>query len=251
LKGHCVLLRGEQLLNNCFTLNFEARRASHNFDAMKRAFVVLLLGSLLIATATLRAADAVTLAAQQEMLDNYKRLTATIEEFQTTQAAQQKQISALSAEVNKLRDEIARNNNNASHQESVRQLGEQIRKVDEARVADNRRVQEALEKLGETIKKTVVAPPRRPASVSDSGAGGSGGNTVGKIPSPRGNAASAAATEEGFTYEVVSRDRPDKIAAKYQAEKINVTARDIINANPSVDWTKLKVGQKLFIPKPK
>ncbi len=50
------------------------------------------------------------------MQDNYKRLTATIEEYQTTQAALQKQISALSAEVSKVRDEIARNNNDSSPQ---------------------------------------------------------------------------------------------------------------------------------------
>ncbi len=231
-------------------LNFEARRAFHIFSTMKRAFVGILLSVSLLTTGALRAADAVTLAAQQEMQDNYKRLTATIEEYQTTQAALQKQISALSGEVSKLRDETARNNNDSSHKESIRQLGEQIRKVDEARIADNKRIQEALERLGETIKKMPVgASPRRPSGVSDSGTGGSGGSTTGKIGGARPSTNSAA--EEGFEYEVVSGDRPDVIAAKYKAEKINVTARDIINANKNVDWNKLRVGQKLFIPKPK
>jgi LysM repeat protein len=217
---------------------------------MKRAFVEIFLSVSLLASGALRAADAVTLAAQQEAQDNYKRLTATIEEFQTTQAAQHKQISALSAEVSKLRDEIGRNNNDSWHKESIRQLGEQIRKVDEARITDNKRIQEALERLGETIKKMPVGTaPRRPAVVSDSGTSGSGGSTAGKIGGARTSTNSAA--EEGFEYEVVSGDRPDVIAAKYKAEKINVTAKDIINANKNVDWTKLKVGQKLFIPKPK
>lgn len=216
---------------------------------MKRAFVGILLSVLLLASA-LHAADAVTLAAQQEMQDNHKRLTATIEEYQTTQAALQRQISALSAEVSKLRDEIARNSNDNSHKESVRQLGEQIRKVDEARISDNKRIQEALERLGETIKKMPAgASPRRPASLSDSGTGVAGGSTAGKLGGARPSTNSAA--EEGFEYEVVSGDRPDVIAAKYQAEKIKVTAKDIINANKNVDWTKLRVGQKLFIPKPK
>ena len=217
---------------------------------MKRAFVGICFSVFLLAGGIGRAADAVTLAAQQEMQDNYKRLTATIEEYQTTQAALQKQISALSGEVSKLRDETARNNNDSSHKESIRQLGEQIRKVDEARIADNRRIQEALEKLGDVIRKMPVgAPPRRPAGVSDSGTSGNSGSTAGKIAGPRASTNSSA--EEGFEYEVVSGDRPDVIAAKYQAEKIKVTARDIINANKNVDWTKLRVGQKLFIPKPK
>ena len=70
-----------------------------------------------------------------------------------TQAAQQKQINALAAEVSKLRDEMARNNNESSTKESVRQLREDLQKVDKARLADNERFKEALEKLGETIKK--------------------------------------------------------------------------------------------------
>ena len=234
-------------MNKSLNLRFEECGELPNLPAMKRALVGIFFSSILLAGGIGRAADAVTLAAQQEMQDNYKRLTATIEEYQTTQAALQKQISALSGEVSKLRDETARNNNDSSHKESIRQLGEQIRKVDEARITDNRRIQEALERLGETIKKMPVgAPSKRPSTVSDSGVGGSG-NAPGKIGGARPSTNSAA--EEGFEYEVVSGDRPDVIAAKYKAEKINVTARDIINANKNVDWNKLKVGQKLFIPK--
>ena len=220
---------------------------------MKRAFVGICLSAFLLANSG-RAADAVTLAAQQEMQESYKRLTATIEEFQTTQTAQQKQINALAAEVSKLRDEIARNSSDNSHKESVRQLGEQIRKVDEARVADNKTIREALEKLGQTITKMPVSSPSkpRPVGVSDSGTSGASGNGGGTTSKGAGTRVSMnSSAEEGFEYTVVSGDRPDVIAAKYQAEKINVTTRDIINANKNVDWTKLKVGQKLFIPKPK
>src|SRR5215207_1660139 len=109
---------------------------------MKRVFAAVLLISVFAAVAV-RAADAITLAAQQEAQDNYKRLTATFEEFQTTQLAQQKQISALASELSKLRDEVAHNNNNSATQESIRRLNEQILKVDESRVADNKRIQEA------------------------------------------------------------------------------------------------------------
>lgn len=216
---------------------------------MKRALVCLFVSLIFTAGVPLRAADAVTLAAQQEIIESNKRLLATVEELQNTQAEQQKHVSALKAELGKLRDELARNNSDAAIKESLRKLNDQIVKVDEARIADGKRFQEALERLGETFKKVLNSKPARPVGVSDnttSGAGSSGGRGT----PPRG-AETAGGSDEGFPYVVVSGDRPDKIAAKFQADKINVSASSIIKANPSVDWSKLQVGQKLFIPKPK
>ncbi len=210
---------------------------------MKRALVLLFV-SLLFATAPLRAADAVALAAQQEAAENQKRLVASIEEMNLTSAAQQKEIAMLKAELSKLRDEIAHKDNDAATKDSLRKLNDQIVKVDDARVADGKRFQDALERLGETFKKTLTARPARPVDLAANGA-------TTKPAAARGGPAPATANEEGFEYIVVSGDRPDKIAAKYKAENINVTASGIIKANPTVDWSKLQVGQKLFIPKPK
>jgi TolA-binding protein len=210
---------------------------------MKRVFAGLLLGSLIVTSGVVRAADAVTLAAQQEAEERYKRLAATVEELQTALAAQQKQISSLSSEVNKLRDEISRNNNNAATQESIRELNKQILKVDESRVADNKRIQEALEKLGQTIIKSPVAPPRRTGTDPGPGPGNVGGN-----PRPQTN---RPAHEEGFEYVVLKDDILDKIVARYREEKIMVTKKAIMDANPNVDWSRLRIGQKIFIPKPK
>lgn len=220
---------------------------------MKRALVGILLVAFSIGSVA-RAADAVTLAAKQEAEADYKRLTATIEDYATSQAAQHKRIVELETAVSKLRDEVAHNNSDTANKESIRQLGELIQKVDKARIADNeritKRIEEEMKKLGDAIKKMgAVAPPPRHTSTPTDGVAG-GGNIAGKPAVPR-SSSNAGPADEGFEYEVVSGDRPDKIAAKYQAEKVNVTARAIISANPTVDWTKLKVGQKLFIPKPK
>src|SRR5689334_22830289 len=127
---------------------------------MKRLFAALLLSSVFNAVVAGQAADAVTIAAQQEAEERIKRLAATIEEVQTAQAALQKQFGALSSEVSKLRDEIARNNNNAATQESLKRLSDQIVKVDESRIADNKRIQEALKELGKTITTSVATPVR-------------------------------------------------------------------------------------------
>ena len=213
---------------------------------MKRVFAAVLLASACAAGA-LRAADAVTLAAQQEAQDNYKRLTATVEEFQATQLAQQKQISALASELSKIRDEVAHNNNNASTQESIRRLNEQILKVDESRIADNKRIQEALEQLGKAIKQmSQVPPPTRRPVATDSGSPAASSKTASR---PLANPSNAA--EEGFEYVIQKGDYLGLIVKRYNDEKIPVTDKAIINANPTVNWNKLQIGQKIFIPKPK
>jgi TolA-binding protein len=214
---------------------------------MKRTLAGILLSSLFITGGALRAADAVALAAQQEAEERYKRLTATVEELQMAQTAQQKQISALASEVSKLRDEIARNNNNAATQESIRQLNEQIRKVDQSRIDDNKRVQEAFEKLGRTIKEMPAPPPsRRPSGGGDPGTG-SGSSGTGTRPLNNG----PSAVEDGFDYVIQSGDRLDLIVKAYRDKQIMVTSKAIKDANPNVDWSRLKIGQHIFIPKPK
>jgi TolA-binding protein len=213
---------------------------------MKHALAGFLLSSL-FASSVVAQADAVTLAAQQEAEERYKRLSATVEELQTTQAAQQKQITALASEISKLRDEIAHNNNNAATQDSIRKLNEQILKVDESRIADNKRIQETLEKLAKAIKEFPPAP------VSGRGSGtttevrpppANGGGNTRPVPT-------RPVPEEGFEYVIQRDDILDKIVAKYRAEKIMVTKKSIMDANPTVDWSRLKIGQKIFIPKPK
>ena len=209
---------------------------------MKRALLASLLG-LFFAVAPLRAADAVALAAQQEAAESYKRFTATLEEMNATQTAQSREITMLKTELSKLRDELAHKDNDTATKESLRKLNDQIVKVDDARIADNKRSQEALERLGDTIRKIINTKQARPADFS------AGGSTK-PVPA-RGGGPTVSANEEGFEYIVVSGDRPDKISAKYKAEGINVSSSAITKANPTVDWSKLQVGQKLFIPKPK
>jgi LysM repeat protein len=217
---------------------------------MKRAFASILLSSVFAAGALRGADDAVTLAAQQEAQDNYKRLTATVEELQNSQLAQQKQISALASELSKLRDDVARNNNNAATQDAIRKLNEQILKVDESRIRDNTHIQEALERLGKGIKELgEVKAPTRPSrgGGSNENAGGPaiGGNGS-RPPNGGGNS-----VEDGFDYVIADGDRLDKIVARYREKNIMVTMKAVKDANPKVDWSRLKVGQHIFIPKPK
>jgi predicted RNase H-like nuclease (RuvC/YqgF family) len=205
---------------------------------MKRALAGILFSSVL-ATASLSAADAVTLAAQQEAEERYKNLLARFEEMQAAQMALEKRISAMASDFGKLRDEVARNNNNTATQESIRKLNEQILKVDESRIADNKRIQEGLEKLGTTIKLAASTPRPRVEPVTP----------ITRTPPAN---TGTPAVQDGFEYIVQSGDNNlGVIVKRLSEEKIIVTSKAIMEANPTVDWRKLKIGQKIFIPKPK
>jgi NAD(P)H-hydrate repair Nnr-like enzyme with NAD(P)H-hydrate dehydratase domain len=194
--------------------------------------------SAFVAARTLaQGADAVALAAQREAEENLKRMTASIEVVQTAQEAQQKQIAALAGEVEKLRTEVARTGAGSASQESIKRLSEQIIEVDKSRIADNKRIQDALEKLAKLIaeRPPVVTPRPR------------------ETPPPVGNGGGTAhpVNDEGFEYVIQKGDLLDKIVQAYREQKIMVTKKSIIDANPTVNWSKLQIGQKIFIPKPK
>lgn len=213
---------------------------------MKRALVLISL--LTVLNGALRAADAVAIATQQEAEERNKRLAATVEELQTTVMAQQKTIAALASDLGKLREETAHNNQNAATQESLRKLNEQILKVDEARVADNKHIQEALEGMRQAIKKLAEVPP--PTT------GGRTRPVVNDPPANPGNSGAGArpqlpVNQEGFEYVIKPGDALSIIVQKYRREKIPVTAQSIKEANPGVDWDRLQIGKKIFIPKPK
>ena len=198
-----------------------------------------MLGSLL-ALGPARAADAVTLAAQQEAEERAKRLSATIEEIQAAQLTQQKQISALASELSKLREEVARNNNNSAHQESISKLSDQILKVDRSRIADNERVKETMAQLGKAIREIPAAPAPRHAPNPE---------PVNPRPPAGGSNGGGATTEDFYPYVVVSGDSLSKIVAKCRKEKIMITSQQVKDANPTVDWESLKIGKTILIPK--
>ena len=192
-----------------------------------------MLGSLLVlGSSTGRTADAVTLAAQQEAEERTKRLAATIDEIQAAQAAQQKQISALATELGKLREEVARNNNNAANQESITKLSDQILKVDRSRIADNDRIKETMAQLGKAIREIPATPAPRHTPSND-------------VPPPP----IKTTTEDFYPYKVVPGDSLSKIVAKCRKDKIMITSQQVKDANPKVDWDRLQPDKTILIPK--
>lgn len=179
-------------------------------------------------------------AAREEAEDRYRRMSARLEEVVANQALQQQQISALEKSLGDLRDQVVRANNNAVTPASLQGLGEQIRKVDETRASENRKITETLDELSRLVRSAAVGPPpshtpapHLPTTATGTDSGG-GSDKV-----------------DGFDYVVQKNDTLGGIVQAYRTQNIKVTSKSIMDANPTVKWDRLRVGQKIFIPKPK
>jgi LysM repeat protein len=182
--------------------------------------------------------NAAAAAAHEEAEDRYRRLAAQVASLREAQDLHQQQIAALEKSVRDLSDQVARAANKGPDptQERLTQLAEQIRKVDEARVAENKKIFETIDELHRILKKVAAAPAPRPASSAP------------PAPAP---APGATANDEGFEYVVQKNDTLSGIVQAYRLQNIKVTAKAIKDANPAVVWERLRVGQKIWIPKPR
>jgi len=204
---------------------------------MKRYFDMILLALCLAGwlgvTPALRAQNtAAADAARQEAEDRYKRLTAEIMNLKESQALLQQHINALEKSLRDLADQVNRANNSAVTQERINRLAEQIQKVDEARLADGRRVADTIEGLQNAIKHAVAAPRSRP-------------------PPTRTSPGSQPPSGEYFEYVVQKGDTLTVIVRLYNDQNIKVSLKEVQDANPNVDWNRLQIGQKILVPKPK
>lgn len=194
--------------------------------------MICLAGSLALLPVA-RAQDAATARLeQQDAEERYRRLNATVEECQATLEAQRKRLDALVTEIRTLREELARAATREStvSRDEFRQLAETVRDVDQKREADKRLILEEIAKLA----KTPVAPPPR----------------VEKKTTPE-TPAKPARDENGYEHIVKSGETISAIVAAFREQGVKVTLKQVLDANPGLNPTKLKVGQKIFIPEPK
>jgi LysM repeat protein len=183
--------------------------------------------------------SAAAAAAQEEAEDRYRRLAAQVTGLKEAQDLHQQQMATLDKNIRDLSDQVTRAANNNVTQERLNQLAEQIKKVDEARIAENKKIFETIEELHRILKNMAAAPPPvRPTRTTPAPT-----TAASKTPGP-------AATEDGFEYAVQKNDTLSGIVQSYRQQNIKVSRKAIMDANPNVNWDRLRVGQKIFIPKP-
>jgi predicted RNase H-like nuclease (RuvC/YqgF family) len=196
----------------------------------------LILGALLAALAApaAHAQDnfAAAAAAREEAEARYQRLNSRIDDLEVIFQRFQKDLDKLESEIRTLREQMSRvadNPQGAANQESIKRLADAIEEVDRKRLKDQESMNSALREMEKLIVKG--APKNgspRPQSNTPEVSKGSG---------------------KGYEYTIRSGDNPTKIASALREQKgLKVTSKQIIDNNPGVDWTRLRIGQKIFIP---
>jgi LysM repeat protein len=161
----------------------------------------------------------------QEIQDGYQRLKADVEDLQTVQAKLERQILALTEEVYSLREELAKAREELTQSDTVAQLAERVRKIEQDRVRDRDEIVEQLKKL----RSLLVDQPARPRG-------------------PVGT--SRSASERGYVHVVREGETLSEIVKAYREAGVKVTVDDVLSANENLRPRFLQVGQEVFIPKP-
>ena len=199
-----------------------------------------LIAGWLCTPAPLRAQDSPTAAAEREEIQaNYKRVNTKIEQLEETLQSLQKQLGTLLNEVHSLRGEVDRlksRNENAATQDAIKRLADKIEEVDKKRQTDNELVRSQFKSLGKELARTVqpkepVAPPPTP-----------------KADKPA--QSDPPASDNLLAYKIKDGDTLVRIVADLKAQGFKVTQKQVMDANPKVNWTKLKIGQTVLIPSP-
>jgi len=171
-------------------------------------------------------------AATQERLD---KLSGQISDLIEVQRSLQKQIAEVSREVDSLRSQMNRpNENNVTHND-LKPLVKAIEEVDRKRIEDARAVQNQLANIAKSLEAAAKSKPDRtpPRVSSDAGSGGA-----------------PTKPERGYEYEVKSGDTLSTILQAYREQGVKVTTDQVLKANPGLKPERMKVGQKIFIPSP-
>jgi TolA-binding protein len=213
---------------------------------MKRAFILFVIPTFLLRlpvtaqnAASTPASTAAAIAAKEDADERYKRLAADLQAVQSDNEALHAKITALEEEIQTLRAAQARSADNSGVQDELKRLADTIQEVDKKR-------QEDKEAISEEIRKSIAGLERSlgsvPTPVHPSG------------PKPPSSAESPA-SGKGYLYTIHDGDRLDLIVNAYNADfkskgMKTITVRQAKEANPNVDWNRLRVGQKIVIPRP-
>lgn len=198
------------------------------------------LAGMLAPAAGLFAQDSpATIAAErEEMQVNYKRISTRMDQMEDTIQNQQKRIADLAEENHKLREQLDRLRAKAEStatQDSIKQLAEKIEEVDKKRLADSELVTRKLAALGKELTSTLT-PKNIPVPLP----------TVKNEPPA--TPAGTSTPERSFEYKIKSGDTLSRLVTDLRAQGSTVTQKQVIDLNPNVNWSRLRVGQVIFFP---
>jgi LysM repeat protein len=186
------------------------------------------------------ASNAAAVAEQQGVDEKFKRIAADIESLRAAHQILLDKLSALDGELHQIRAEQARLSANAIGRDDLKPLAQKIEEVDKRRQEDKEAISGDIKKLAAHLEKLLTAAVAEPSPKSSI------------KPPPAGD---GAATESTNTYTVKAGDNFDSIKNACNTDfrsqgKKTITLKQIMAANPGVDPTQLKIGQRILIPLP-
>ena len=137
-------------------------------------------------------------------------------------------------------------NDNAATQESIKQLREKILEVDKNRKEDGELVTKRLAALGRDVSKTLTPKEVTPAPMSKNDKPDKTDKSD-KADKPD-KAAASVPPEKSFTYKIKEGDTLNRIVTELRAQGYKVSQKQVIDVNPNVNWSRLKIGQTVIIP---
>jgi predicted RNase H-like nuclease (RuvC/YqgF family) len=208
---------------------------------MKRNSLGCVAALLIGLPAALSAQDTpAAVAERQETEERFKTLTTRLENLEETIQAYRTSLDKLTKELGHLRDDLDRvqnNNSSAGMKESLRLLEEAIKEVDRKRIADNEKVLATLDKLAKNFSEKVASsPPSKPLSSSNA--------SKPDLSKP------GPGSEKGYEYVIKEGDTLSGVVSRLHAQGFKVSQKQVADANPGINWSRLRIGQKIFIPAP-
>lgn len=206
---------------------------------MRLALALLSLASPVVPT--VQAQDPVAAAAREEAAENYRNVSAKVSRLEEESNSTQSRLLKLTEEIHKLREQVdtlSRRNENAATLEKISRLQDAIKQVDEARQEDNKRVMAEIGRLRTFVEKAIKGLATMPPPAADEPR---------RDPTPS-RSTPKPPPENSYKYKVKKGDTLSGIVAALKAEGYKVSSRQIEDANPGVNWSRLSVGREIIIP---
>jgi exonuclease VII large subunit len=215
---------------------------------MKRFFVPVMISFFALAALAQDTAPAPSaaaeIAAKQGADERYERMSADIQALQAANDALQAKLTAVQQQLQDLRSQQSQQSQaaaNSSTPDDLKRLAEKIEEVDRKREEDKQAISDEIQKSIGELKHALAGSPA-PTRVSS--------------PKPVATATDGSPdSDKGFVYKVQEGDSLSAIVHAYNTDfkskgMKTISLRQAMDANPSVDWNRLRVGQKIVIPRP-
>jgi hypothetical protein len=172
-------------------------------------------------------------AEKQDIDDRFARVNSAVEGLMASNAALQKRLDQLSAELQSVREEHRQSATNVAVQVEIQRLVAALREVDQKRESDKQLILGQLQKIAKTVEEQ--------------------GSSRAPAPTPPPPKAVASTKEDAYEYTVKSGNRLLDVIKEYNVElKKNhmkpVTLKEVLEANPGLKPNLLIEGKKILIP---